>query len=292
VPTVTGVSPTSGPTAGGTSVTITGTGFTGATAVKFGTTSAPTFTVNSATQITATAPAGTGTVDVTVTTPGGTSAVNAPADRFTYTSAPVISAVGTLTSTQGSAITTLAVTPQNLGDVLVVFAQVGSTTPKVSSIAGGGVATWTKGQQFAGSVGADEEIWFGKVTTTGASTITFTWSSSITGHTAEYGAQEFSAGLGASTVWALDKSGTLNNASSTAVSFPSLTPAGSGELYFGYAVPANTASAGTTSGFSYATTAEANVTTSDTNVSGAVTPAAAQSPAGISSAIGVLLSAS
>ena len=35
-PTVTGVSPTSGPTAGGTSVTITGTNFTGATAVKFG----------------------------------------------------------------------------------------------------------------------------------------------------------------------------------------------------------------------------------------------------------------
>src|ERR1019366_5489098 len=73
-PVVTGVSPTSGPTAGGTSVTVTGTNFTGATAVKFGTTSATTFTVNSATSITATAPAGAaGTVDVTVTATGGTS---------------------------------------------------------------------------------------------------------------------------------------------------------------------------------------------------------------------------
>jgi hypothetical protein len=41
------------------------------------------FTVNSATQITATAPAGTGTVDVRVTTAGGTSATGA-ADQYTY----------------------------------------------------------------------------------------------------------------------------------------------------------------------------------------------------------------
>ena len=47
-PTVTGISPTSGPSAGGTSVTITGTGFTGATAVDFGTTAATNFDVDSA----------------------------------------------------------------------------------------------------------------------------------------------------------------------------------------------------------------------------------------------------
>ena len=74
VPAVTTLSPTSGPVAGGTSVTITGTGFTGATAVKFGSTAATSFTVNSATAITAKAPAGTGgMVKVTVTTPYGTS---------------------------------------------------------------------------------------------------------------------------------------------------------------------------------------------------------------------------
>ena len=37
LPTVTGVSPTSGPAAGGTSVTVSGTNLTGATAVDFGT---------------------------------------------------------------------------------------------------------------------------------------------------------------------------------------------------------------------------------------------------------------
>ena len=47
-PVVTSISPTSGPAAGGTTVTITGSGFTGATAVDFGTTPATSFTVNNA----------------------------------------------------------------------------------------------------------------------------------------------------------------------------------------------------------------------------------------------------
>ncbi len=82
-PIVTKLSPKTGPASGGTSVTITGTGFTGATSVKFGTTAATGFTVNSDTSITATAPAGSGTVDATVTTSHGTSGVVA-ADRFKY----------------------------------------------------------------------------------------------------------------------------------------------------------------------------------------------------------------
>ncbi|MFF8770826.1 beta strand repeat-containing protein [Kitasatospora sp. NPDC015120] len=83
-PAVTGLAPTSGSTAGGTAVTLTGSGFTGATAVAFGATAAASFTVNSDTSITATAPAhAAGTVDVTVTTPGGTSATGT-ADHYTY----------------------------------------------------------------------------------------------------------------------------------------------------------------------------------------------------------------
>ena len=123
--------PHSGPTAGGTSVTITGTNFTGATAVKFGTVAASTFTVNSATSITAPAPAGAaGTVDVTVTATGGTSATGS-ADQFTYTTGsapPTIAAVGTLANKTGNGTTTLAVSPQHLGDLLVLVVKVASTT--------------------------------------------------------------------------------------------------------------------------------------------------------------------
>ncbi len=83
LPVVTGVSPASGPAAGGTSVVITGSGFTGATSVGFGVTGTPQMTVDSDTQITATSPAGSGTVDITVVTAAGTSATVA-ADQFTY----------------------------------------------------------------------------------------------------------------------------------------------------------------------------------------------------------------
>ena len=83
VPTVTGLALTSGPSAGGTGVTITGTGFTAATAVNFGTAAGTAMTVVSDVEITVTSPAGTGTVDVTVITPAGTSATSA-ADQFAY----------------------------------------------------------------------------------------------------------------------------------------------------------------------------------------------------------------
>ncbi|MFE3798846.1 IPT/TIG domain-containing protein [Nocardia tengchongensis] len=74
VPTLTTITPNAGPVAGGTTVVLTGTNLTGATAVSFGATPATSFSVDSDTQITAVAPAGTaGTVLVTVTTPGGTS---------------------------------------------------------------------------------------------------------------------------------------------------------------------------------------------------------------------------
>ena len=84
VPTLTGLSPASGSAAGGNNVVITGTNLSGATAVKFGT-KAATFTVNSNTQITATAPSGTAgtTVDVTVTAPGGTTVTSA-ASKYSY----------------------------------------------------------------------------------------------------------------------------------------------------------------------------------------------------------------
>src|SRR6185437_5148087 len=84
LPVLTSLSPTSGPITGGTVVTLTGTGFTGATAVMFGTTSV-TPTINSDTSITVTSPATTasGMVDITVVTPNGTSATSA-ADQFTY----------------------------------------------------------------------------------------------------------------------------------------------------------------------------------------------------------------
>jgi alpha-tubulin suppressor-like RCC1 family protein len=84
-PTVTAVKPRKGPANGGTTITITGTDLTGATEVKFGSTNASSFTVNSDTSISAVSPAEpAGRVDVTVTNTWGTSAISL-ADRYRVT---------------------------------------------------------------------------------------------------------------------------------------------------------------------------------------------------------------
>ena len=91
-PTVTSVSPPAGPLVGGITVTVSGTNLSGA-AVGFGPNPATNIVVNGAdTSLTATAPAGTGTVDVQVTTVGGASATSTK-DQFTYEPPPTVSLI-------------------------------------------------------------------------------------------------------------------------------------------------------------------------------------------------------
>jgi IPT/TIG domain/PASTA domain len=80
-PTIAVLGATTGSTAGGTSVTISGTDLEGATAVKFGSNPAASFNVVSESQVTATSPAGSGSVPVTVTTVAGTATSG---QQFTY----------------------------------------------------------------------------------------------------------------------------------------------------------------------------------------------------------------
>lgn len=88
-PGVSSVAPSSGPLAGGTAVTITGTSFTGASAVKFGTTPATSVVVVDDTTLTAVAPAGVGSVDIFVTNLIGVASSN-PAPIFTYIPGPAV----------------------------------------------------------------------------------------------------------------------------------------------------------------------------------------------------------
>jgi hypothetical protein len=100
-PTVSSLGTTSGPTAGGTPVTITGTDLENATSVSFGSSPAASFTVDSESQITAVTPAreSAATVSVTVTTVAGKA--NAP-QQFGYVAPPPppVSAVPPLKKTK------------------------------------------------------------------------------------------------------------------------------------------------------------------------------------------------
>lgn len=93
-PTVTAISPAQGGTAGHTTVTISGTGFSttaAATTIRFGTGTATSVSCSSATSCTASSPTGTaGSVDVKVTVAGKTSGTVA-VDKFAYVTTPVVS---------------------------------------------------------------------------------------------------------------------------------------------------------------------------------------------------------
>lgn len=90
LPVVSALAPSMGPVGGGTAVTITGSGFTGATAVTFGAEPATSFTVvNGRTIHAQSPPAPVETVPVVVTTPTGSSAPSSSA-QFSYLPSPLV----------------------------------------------------------------------------------------------------------------------------------------------------------------------------------------------------------
>ena len=146
VPTVTAVNPTSGPTTGGTVVTIIGTNFTGVTAVQFGGSFASSFTVISSTELNAATPAGSGTVDVTVTNPDGTSATSA-ADQYTYVAAPI---VGPTSATVAYDSTATPIT-LNLSGGAITFVNILSQPSHGTAAVSGTSVTYTPRTGYSGA---------------------------------------------------------------------------------------------------------------------------------------------
>ena len=142
VPTITSLSRTSGPASGGTQVTITGTGFLSVQNVKFGTSTAQSFTVKSATKLLATSPAhAAGTVRISVTTPGGTTPAT-PADVYKFTlSVPVVSAISPASGPAAGG-TTVTVSGSGLAGATKVY--FGTATGRTISVNAGGTQLTVK----------------------------------------------------------------------------------------------------------------------------------------------------
>ena len=135
-PTVSSVSPNNGPVAGGTGVTITGTGFVTGATVTFGGTAATNVVVTNSTTLTATTPAhAAGAVAVTVTNPDTQSGTLA--SGFTYNAATAISfaRVAAATPQSPTQIVTLAYpAAQTVGDLNIVVVGWNDTTSTVQSV--------------------------------------------------------------------------------------------------------------------------------------------------------------
>ena len=141
-PTVTSVSPRSGPMTGGTEVTITGTNLANVTAISFGTAEVTNLISASDTQLVVLSPAGSvfGPVNVIVTTSGGTSTAS-PADGFFYTAVgavqPLVSSIspkfgspggGTLVTITGTGFDPTAAATVYFGASAATSVNVVSTT--------------------------------------------------------------------------------------------------------------------------------------------------------------------
>jgi alpha-tubulin suppressor-like RCC1 family protein len=196
---VTAVDPDEGATAGGTQVTITGTDFTGATAVHFGANAATSFTVHAASSITAVAPAGAlGAVNVTVTTAAGISPITS-ADRFVYVAAPTVKSLAHK-SGPGAGGSTVTITGKNLENASAVHfggqqaerftvvsatsitavAPAGAGTVDVTVTTPGGTSATAKGDQFE-YVPAVESVSPGEGPTAGGTQVTITGAGFATG---------------------------------------------------------------------------------------------------------------
>lgn len=159
--------------------------------------------------------------------------------------------VGTVIQQQASSSTTcsVTVTPHAIGDFFLLSIQYWDNTATVSSVTGGGVTTWTKLNSATATINspAYNAVYLGMITSTSSSTLTVTANTTV--DLTQMVAQEFSTTVG-TPVWDSAAGTGLLDANNTN-QWPSLTPAGSGELYFCYAGDNSATVAGSTPGYIY-----------------------------------------
>jgi len=251
---------------------------------------------------------GTGTLSATYASPVGGATAQVLFDvtgYFVSTSAPAtITAVGTLvthTNEPSQATEAISVSPTAAGNVLVMAIETkfpSGPSFAASTVSGGGVTTWTRARAYPTSDGSyGEELWWGVVTSSGASTITVTYTSGSTavdpGSATSLDVQQLRSSSGASTVWSIDGTpGVVDTGvSTTAPNYPSLTPTSTNEAYFGYLQVPGSVDAGTTPGVVYQVDARGNQCAYAQSVSSAITPVASSIASQTFFSIGLLLKA-
>ena len=189
---------------------------------------------------------------------------------------------GTGWTTNGMGVLTLNAAPVNAGNLLLFGVSCGGAgiAKSFSSVAGGGVSTWTR---VVGYIDTTSdwllELWMGQVTTAGGAYITVT-NSSLTSEWNRYWAQEFTASS-ASITWGVAASSPASGSglclgTGATVRYPSLSATG---LYAGVAGSRwGTLQAGTSAGYAY-TEVDSHLQTV-WNTSASAAPAGADSDSG------------
>ncbi len=195
----------------------------------------------------------------------------------------------------GSNISSLADSPVSKGDVIVVSTEITASGVTVNTVANGGVTTWNlvEASPITGST-KRVEMWMGVVTTTGAGTISLTFTGSGNPGVNEITAIEYTAAnITAGSNWNVITAGANTGSSTATITYPTLTTQGNNELYVGYGQTTGTGSAGSSTGFSYIVTNNNNVLTYDASLANATayTPTANTTASSSFNAIAAIIAA-
>ena len=150
-------------------------------------------------------------------------------------------------STTGGSLASFSLTTTTVGN-FVLCEVIDFTGGRTATALSSSNATWAElGNPATTSAGPTNcQVFIGTVTSASTQTVTITWGAGATGSLEGCAFQEFSSTTG---IPVLDKQGTLDSTGTS--NWVSLTPAVSGELYFGYAVNTASAMSGSTSGYVY-----------------------------------------
>ncbi len=190
-----------------------------------------------------------GNSTTTTTVPSTTTTV---VPSTTTSTVPVVTGFKTVGALSSSESNSLSVSNTTSGDLRVAWVS-DSGAKDAIGLSGGGVSNWNSfPARYRTSNTGTIQLFWGVVSSTGSKALTV---STPSGGIEEVYSQEFSDGSGVT--FSADKSGNAGGTSST-FNYPSLVPASSGELFFGYAGGPGTVGAASTSGFAYTTTGDSN----------------------------------
>lgn len=179
----------------------------------------------------------------------------------------------------GGVVNSLGFTSHTVGDMIhaIVGGGDGSGSAVATAVGSAGSTGWMQvfAPIFNSTFGGGPALWMGQVVTPGPDTLNVTWGAHA--HTTYLGTSQFTATVTQGPpIWTVDKVGSPASGSGTTITWPALTPTGTGELYVGLSAEGGTPSAGATAGFTYGQDAPVNEYCYNPTVSAVATPTCTQ----------------
>ena len=188
----------------------------------------------------------------------------------------------------------IMINPMKVGDLVVLSMQLHTTGISITGITGGNVGNWQRAVAYT-NTGTDTlyyELWWGVVISTGSSTVNISYSGDVSQWAIELIADSFTTA--SALPWAVVTSGGSSNPSSSSASWPALTSNNlADQLYWGASEEESNATSSTTPGFTSDLTSHGNCFVYDGGLAPSTryAPTCGESPADVSTAVGVIFSA-